>query len=274
MPEYDGSPPPDTGATASLLRELDSRLAPDETLRVLVPTELGGLDAAAIELVHAIDWHVVAGAQALPDALALPAQQRVLALRYADENDASLPYLRAAIAAWTLSPSLAVALDEGLQLQALPARVDALTWVGDTPTASAREAAGNGATLLHIPVTSAPEVAASASEPTTWPPPAQRLGRVSVFTLPTVLDPDTLPELHSAEFPGMLHRMLFGELPSPVRAFAEHVRPGRGEATRAPHDVPLRPWLAWAIAALFVLERILANGRRRGAAAWRPRSHC
>lgn len=267
FPAQDQPQPPAVGAIASLLRELDARLAADEGLRVLVPAELSGLDAAAIELSHRVDWRVVAGSQVLPDTVAASPRRHVLALRYADDADAAVPFLRAAVAAWGRSASFAVEFDEGPQDRALPARADALIWLGDAPTPAALALAEDGATLLRIPShASGSAPATSADAQVVWPPSARRLGRGRQLQLDTPLDPQTLPELHSAGFPGMLHRVLFGDVPPPSRAHAGDVRPGHADASFLPREVPLRPWLGWIVAALFLLERVLANGPRlRGA---------
>lgn len=268
FPAHDQPQPLTQGATASLLRELDARLAEDDHLQVLVPTELSGLDAAAIELSHLVDWRVVAGSQLLPEVVAASPHRRVLALRHADDVDATLPFLRAAVASWANSESLAVEFDEGPQDRALPAHADALIWLGDAPTPAALALAEDGATLLHIPShASLSDAAASTNERAAWPPTAQRFGRGWGLHLETPLDPRTLPELHSAEFPGMLHRVLFGDAPPPSRADAEDVRPSHADASIPPRETPLRPWLAWIVAALFLLERVLASGRRLGGAA-------
>lgn len=268
FPAQDQPLPPAYGATASLLRELDARLAPDDPLRVLVPAELAGLDAAAIELSRPVDWRVVAGSQVSPAAETTPARRRLLALRYADGADVSLPFVRAAVASWAQSASLAVELDEGMQDRPLPANADALVWLGDAPDAAALALAERGATLLHIPSPSGTSDAATSIDVlASWPPSAQRLGRGRRLHLEAPLDPQTLPDLHSAEFPGMLHRVLFDDAPSPSRAYAGDVHPSHADTTHAPHETPLRPWFAWIIAALFLLERVLANGRRLGGVA-------
>ena len=267
FPAQEQPPPPVHGATASLLRELDTRLAPDDRLRVLVPTELAGLDAAAIELSRDVDWRVVAGTRVFPATKTATSRKHLLALRHSDGADASLRFVRAAVASWAQSTSLAVEFDEGALDRPLPARVDALIWLGDAPAAAALALAERGATLLHIPSHSNAADAPSTDAQVAWPRPVRRLGQGKQLHLASPLDPQMLPDLHSAEFPVLLHRVLFGDAPPPSRARAEDVHPLHVETMHPPRDTPLRPWFAWAIAVLFLLERLLANGRRLGGAA-------
>jgi hypothetical protein len=199
------SPPPEADAApvSSLLREFDARLAASDTLEVRVPEQLDGLDAAAIALSREVRWVVGGSAPATERA---PVAKPVLALRYTDEADPALPYVRAAIRAWQSAPLLAVQLDEGLADKPLPARADAVLRLDGKP-----------------------------------------------------LDP---ARLQSAEYPRELHRSLFGDPPSPDRAFAAAVAPNATAAPTPPPAMSLRRWLAWLAAGLFLLERVLANGRR------------
>lgn len=223
------APPPDGASASSLLREFDARIARDDTLEVRVPDVLHGLDAAAIELSHEVRW-VVAGEAASP-ARAAPAQRK-LALRYVAEAAPALRYVRAALGAWRTSPELAVTLDEGSIDKPVPPDAD-------------------GVLRLAAPAAASGAVAVT---------PSARASAPRVLDLDAAsLDPALL---QSAEFPRWLHRALFGDPPPPDHAPAAQVAPTAKAAPAALPPLPLRPWLAWFAAALFALERVLANGRR------------
>lgn len=66
----------------------------------------------------------------------------------------------------------------------------------------------------------------------------------------------------SADYPHTLHHTLFGAPLPPDRAFASAVEPSSTASTFPAPALPLRPWMAWLAAALFLLERVVANGRR------------
>lgn len=225
------APPLEGASLSSLLREFDARIARDDTLEVRVPEVLHGLDAAAIELTREVRW-VVAGEAGGPGPAAPAA--RKLALRYAEETTPALRQVRAALAAWKTSPDLAASVDEGPLDKPVPQEVDAVLRLGAPP---ANEAAS----------------------------------KLRAVAVPKVLDldPATLDAalLQSAEFPRWLHRALFGAPPPPGHAYAAQVAPTATAEPATPPPAPLRPWLAWLAAALFLIERVLANGRRLAGAA-------
>ena len=250
------------GDTASLLRELDARLAPEDSLTVLVPRELAGLDAAAIVLSRAVEWRVVEGAT--PPEEVAPARSRRLAVRHAAEAESALRWIRAAGAAWNAASADAVVLDLAPIGTPLPPAADAVVWIGAPPDADALQRLRAGTTLLEIPARTA---AAGDAVGGDWQPAAQRVGRGWHRVSALALDPGSLPLLHEPEFPARLHALLFGAPPAPDRARAEAVRPGLASRPAVVPPEPLRPWLAWLAALLFLLERVLANGRRLARAA-------
>jgi hypothetical protein len=251
-----------SGDTASLLRELDASLGPDDELTVVVPRELGGLDAAAIALSRRVTWHVVDGAS--PGPAAMPQRRLGLAVRHTPETAPALRWIRAAATAWNAVRADAVVLDVAPIGTALPQASDALLWLGAPPDATALQRVRAGATLLEFPFTTSPGAAAGTAS---WEPVARRVGRGWHRTSQQALDPAALPSLHEAGFPHRLHDLLFGAPPPPARADAADVRPLAAARPLPPPAVPLRSWLAWAAALLFLCERTLANGRRLGRSA-------
>lgn len=232
---------------ASLLREFDARLPAGDTLEVRVPRVIGGLDAAPIALTRAVAW-TIDGESDVPTPPA--PRKRVLALRYADESLPALRYVRAAIAAWQASPETAVTLEEAPLDAAVPANADAVLRLEATPTGGVDAAGAErylAAQLLDGSI--AAPLRTSATD-------ASRSARV--VALPS-LDASLT---HSADFPRWLHRATFGDPPPPDRAPAAAVAPVVGAAPFEPPAQPLQRWLAWIAAAAFLLERVIANGRR------------
>ncbi|MBB5209784.1 BatA domain-containing protein [Chiayiivirga flava] len=256
FPSLDSAALGDAVPTASLLRELDAMLAPDDRLTVLVPSQVDGLEAARIVLSRDIAWRIVPAVARAAQAAAPPPPRR-LALRFDDAAAPALRPLRAAIAAWDAVDTLAVTLDAASSGTPLPERADAVILLQATPDPRALDLARSGAVVLELSAAGNASATADA-----WPPAPTRTGRGQVLRLRVPLDPQHVPALHDADFPLQLHRVLFGDAPPPARARAADVAPLH-DATRA--TVPLtalRSWLAWLAAALFLLERLLANGRR------------
>jgi hypothetical protein len=263
FPRIDTPMPSGEHEIASLLREFDASLAAQDGLIVVVPPELGGLDAAAIELGRAVDWRIASNGNSMTSATASVAvASRVLALRYERADDPSLPILRAAIAAWNVSPSLAVQLDEGDARAPLPPKVDAVVWLGATPGTSAASRALEGSTLLHIGAAAAAASAALPDVVDHWRARLQRVGKGHQLSLPASL-PTLDPEgVRSAGFARSLHQLLFGAPRLPDRARAVDVVPRQVSLPARIPEQPLRPWLAWIVAGLFLLERAVASGTR------------
>jgi hypothetical protein len=246
------APAPGDTSVASLLREFDARLAREDTLEVRVPTVLRGLDAAAIELSREVRW-VVAGDSAPPERSA-PAKRR-LALRYATASEPALRPVRAALSAWRAAPELAVEIDEARFDQPVPEDAEAVLRIG-SPATGAALASGpqDGAANASEPARAADAARARAA---TLAPRGEAKVRRELDA--ASFDPALL---QSADFPRWLHRALFGDPPPPDRAFAAQIAPSATAASTAPPAEALRPWLAWLAAGLFLLERVLANGRR------------
>jgi hypothetical protein len=240
---------------ASLLRELDATLPPGARLTVRVPATIEGADAERPVLSRAVDWQVVTGRMAPPRATT-PVAVR-LAVR--DGGVAGAAYLRAA----------AVALghrDAGSAAAPLP-HAGALAWFvpGAVPD-KVRDFAARGNVVL-LPVTASlpgaetvwrDRLGASVAEGT-----AVGRGRMLRFVRPLV--PAALPALVEPDFPDRLAEAIAPPRARPSRATARDLAPVIGDraAGEGLATTDLRPWLALAVALLFLAERWLATRRRR-----------
>lgn len=247
--------PPRHVPIASLVRQLDAELPPRVRLRVIVPEMLQGADAERPRLTRTVDWQIVPGAMAAapPQRAAAPA----IAIRSASRH------IAAAAAAWG-------ARDIGGPDRAVGDDITALAWIGPGPMPAAVQAVlDRGGTVL---LDAATPIGDGAVTPA-W---RDALGsalveRVSVprgrllrFTRPLV--PASMPQLLEPDFPRRL-RLLFAPDPiQPARVAARNHRPLSGATPFAQPATDLRPWWAVAIAALFLLERLLATRRTRAAA--------
>lgn len=236
---------------ASLLRELDARLQPGDRLRVIVPRELDGLDAAALALVHPVDWQVDDAAT-----MSAPmAEPPLLAIRTNATDDASHRAWRNMIAAWNASPRFAVRVDEAPHDAAVPAGASALVWFGSEGD-GLRDWLRHGGTVLQIGGGNEDARIAPDGAPFNIAAPSGTHLRLAQF------DPSRAPALRDPSFPSSLHAALFGPPPAPTRADAATVAPRASKAIFDPPPTPLRDMLAIAVVVLFLVERVLANGRR------------
>lgn len=235
---------------ASLLRELDAQLQPDDRLRVIVPRELDGLDAAALSLVHPVDWQIDATAT-MPEPAAEPP---LLAIRTDATDDASHRSWRDLVTAWNASPRFAVRVDEGAHDAAIPADASALVWFGSEGD-GLREWIRHGGTVLQIGGDEDARIAPDGAPSNVAAPSGTHL-RLAHF------DPARAPVLRDPAFPENLHAALFGPPPAPTRADAASIAPRASKAIFDPPPTPLRDLLAIAVVLLFLVERVLASGRR------------
>ncbi len=257
--------------TASLLRQLDSELQSADRLRVLVPSIVRGLDAQAIILSREVEWQIDARAVAAgaPETDA-PQTPHSLAIRFDAASAAALPWLRAAVSAWATSPALAVNVSIEPDDVPITEDIDAIIWLGSAPPEAAMRWVEAGASLLHAPSTAAaedPPAEAMSIDSSHWPGSLRRVGRGQLIALAAPLNPLHVPQLHDASFALELHQRLFGKAPSPDRAFAAQVEPSVVARDMPAARTDLRQWLAWLIAGLFALERLLASGHRLRRAA-------
>lgn len=264
FPALDTPRPDATQPIGSLLRQLDADLPAATPVTVLVPSVIEGADGERPRLSRAVDWRVVPGdiAAAEPATVA----PLSLAVRHVATQDAALPYLRAAQAAWgdTARVDIAdVAAPIGKDTRhliwlapgALPAEVQAFVRDG-------------GRALL--------------SSETTWPLPqpgisawpavdgdgfaqVARFGKGQMLQLRRPLTAAAMPVLLEPTFPQQLRALLQPPPPLPARADAAAYAPVTGGASFPETPRELVTPLLWLLVALFALERWLASGRREPA---------
>ena len=259
---------------ASLMRELDVRLPAQMPLTLVVPEELSGLDGEQLRLARKVDWRIVPGR--MPTSTpAAPTAPIKLSVRYAAADAASLTYLRAAVAAWNEREPQRYTLDALPLDQPLPPDTRWLVVLAAELPAPLRAWIERGG------------VALLARQPSSDGDPLWREARGGVLArmaqtgqgrsiaLAGALTPADLPDLLDPAFPQQLLDLLRGPAAAPTRARADAVAPRPAHAPDASATTslptsstrPLDPWLALLIAALFLLERVLALWPRRGVPA-------
>lgn len=251
---------------ASLLRQLDSELPAAVKLSVLVPERLQGADAQRPRLSRTVEWKALPGAMPArkPTATDAPA----LTVRYAQDGQDGLHYLRAAASAW--QPAATVAAFSAAPVgQAIPTEARYLVWLapGPLPTAVADWIRQGGAALLatdaeyRLPASALvywrDEIGAPLVE-------GAALGRGRVLRFTRAFAPATMPQLLQPDFPRNLRNLLATPAPEPARVFARDYAPTTGGAVYAQAPRDLQPWLALLIAVLLMVERWLATRRSRG----------
>ncbi len=283
----------------SLLRELDATLPAGVPLTVVVPPVIDDADAQRPVLSRRVDWRVLPGAASAANSAAgsdatanagrsetAPAARTrggdtpadfTLVVRHAPERAASLPYLRAAGIAWaTPAGDDATADSAGTRASrtrdapaatAIAPGTRHLAWLvpGPVPQAVRAWIADGGRALLDAQA----DWPGLDDAPVLWRDENGALvrglaaGRGRVMRLERPLLPASMPVLLAPDFPTRL-RALFADAPlPPARVAAEDYAPTTGRAPWPEQPRPLAPWLAWAVALAFLLERWLANGRRR-----------
>ncbi|MBO9662023.1 BatA domain-containing protein [Dokdonella sp.] len=275
FPRTDEAPPSSTVAVASLLRELDAELPSAAKLAVVVPEQLGGLDGERPRLSRAVDWRSVP-ARAPEAASWSNAAPIRLAVRYAPESADSLRYLRAAVAAWNQREAGRYAFDAQPAEVPLAETTTWLVWLAP-PAPALTQWLDRGGTALVA------GRADAGGEPLWRDASGRVLARQSsdgagrTIALAGALTPADLPPLLDADFPDRLRAAFAGAPPAPDRAPAAVAAPRVDEriaasAAQSPANArPLDAWLAWLIAGLFLLERIVAM-RIGGPAAEGPRA--
>lgn len=280
FPGLSGAAPPQGGPVpvSSLLRELDATLPADAALTVLVPAELGGLDARRVQLGRRVDWRVVPGATPAEGEAPPGGAPWVLTVRHAAGRERALRYLRAADAAWrTPAPPGAAAgdtrsrLDVAPQAGALAADARRLVWLapGPLPAAVADWVARGGTALLdaEASVPQGMELTALWHDDAGAPlVEGAGLGRGRLMRLTRPLAPEAMPQLLEPRFPERLRALFEGPAVLPERALGADVAPTDDGPRFTPPPRELQPWLVLAVALAFVLERWLASGPRRGTA--------
>uniref|UniRef100_A0A8J7VUM9 BatA domain-containing protein n=1 Tax=Coralloluteibacterium stylophorae TaxID=1776034 RepID=A0A8J7VUM9_9GAMM len=260
---------PAAGPTASLLRELDARLAADAALAVVVPEVVDGADGARPALRRVVDWHVLPGASGVERTEVAPPR---LVARVEDPADPRLRVLGAVATAWDADADA----PEAAATTEPPADDDAvLVWLrGDAPGADIAAWVERGGTLLQV---SAGDDEAGADAAVAWRDAEGAAlaeigsrGRGRVVRILHPIEPAALPALLEPDFPERLRDLL--QPPAAPRlagaaGLAPVHAPDAGLASLradAPHS--LQPWLALLVGLVLVLERLLASAARR----WRP----
>jgi hypothetical protein len=284
------APPPSGGASASissLLRQADAELPPRTTLTVIVPEELGGLDAERVRLTHTVAWRVLPGASpgsgaSSEVASGSPAAPLTLSVRADAAGADELPLVRALAAAWQVD-GLVTQWDIAPADAPLPATPGWLIWLagplppgieawvrrGGTVLASrqtegggnvvVRDAGGAGDAGGAVYAGGAGDAGGAVLRERT-------LGQGRVLSLPGPLRAsENTPvgaALSAAEFPRKLLTLMRGPPPAPDRAPAAAVVPlASGLAPLGPTP-SLLPYLALGIALLYFGERVLATRGR------------
>jgi len=250
----DTPPPPGPVPVSSLLRDLDTRLRPEQGVAVWVPAELAGLDAERVRLSRPLRWHVVAAAGATPPPLSTPAPVPV-ALRHAAATEPSLRYVDAALAAWNAREPYRYAVDRAGTEVPVPESTRWLLWLGAEPPHEVQDWVLRGGHALVLPP------AASALETAPVGPLAferRLLGRGQVVSANLPLLPAYWPELLEPRFPDTLRRLLQEQPAPPDRGDATALAPRAGAERLPPPAHPLADALALAIALLLLAERALA----------------
>lgn len=264
---------------SSLLREMDATLPAGTPLTVLVPPVLVGADAERPRLSRQVEWRVVPGSDSTASDAPAPATTAIptLMVRHARERADSLRYLRAAGAAWLAAREDKTAATPATPVTIAPASTPLdpdqrnLVWLvpGPLPDAVRNWIAAGGDALLDAD-TVAPELADAAVVWRGSDGPlvrAARLGDGRVMQFQHELRPAAMPVLLEPDFPTQLRRLFTEPAPPPTRVDAATHSPRMGLPAYPETPRPLAPWLAVLVALLFLVERWVANGPRRRAAA-------
>lgn len=241
--------PPSPATDLGLLRELDARLAPIDTLAVIVPERLSGLDALRPELSRAVEWIVVGGDSAEVH------REPLIVVRHDAESAAELGTIEALRTAWQAADR-PMSFDIAPQAQPIDPRAQLLIWLGGEPSAEALRWVREGGTLLR---TRAREGA--------WPLHEVALGQGRVFSISTALDPAATPGVAQASFAAQLREDLLRPARPPASADARSFEPLQAELPPITPKEPIDDWLIWIAVALFLAERACAawpTGRTRG----------
>jgi hypothetical protein len=244
--------PPARVPLGSLIRQLDAELPQGAALTLVVPAVIDGADAERPRLARRVTWRVVPGTMVA----GTPVRRRVRVALNAPNR-----YIRAAVAALGWTPA---ATDP------LPKDTAALIWLapGALPPVITRWIEAGGAALVGhetiVPTGSAAAVWQGGEGETLVEERVVGAGRVLRFT--RALTPAAMPALTEADFPERLATLLLAPSPAPARTSAQAYRPVTGGAAPTPGARDLRPWLALAIAVLWLVERWLATRSRRAVA--------
>lgn len=256
---------------ASLIRELDAGLPAATPLTLVVPAELGGLDAQRLQLSHKVDWKVLPGRS--PEVSSSPHTNAdaplQIVIRYDEPGRQELLVAHALLRAWQ-SVGLNFQVDEAMQSVPLPDPTDWLFWLGGPIAASAQRWIANGgmALLSRQPARAGEVVLADTNNAPVLI--AAPLGRGHELILAPPLTTAQQPALLAPDFPQRLRMLLQTVNDLPARASAAAVVPelSSGYSTYESASIGLNRrfsldgLLSLGIALLFLLERLWATRRR------------
>ncbi|MFZ2994964.1 BatA domain-containing protein [Sphingobium sp.] len=257
-----GQPAPSADLpTASLIRDLDSRLPADTPLTIMAPRQITGADAERMRLSRKVEWRIVEGAGFHAPSFS-PASAIALAIRHDDGHRNGLRYFRAAALAWKGTAPDVAALDAPL-----PARSRSMIWLGGgtVPNSVLGWVKAGGTSLIASDAI----FPSDKRRATLWRDALDTplvegiaLGQGRLLRFTRRLTPTDMPELVESDFPEHLHALLSPPVP-PSRALAEDYAPKVGGRSYSQPPEDLRNWLALLIALLFAAERWLATRRSR-----------
>jgi hypothetical protein len=252
----------------SLVREVDSELTPGTALTIVVPADLGGLDAERLQLRRTVTWRVLPGVS--PESKTEARPTLTLAARYDPADLSDLPLVRALASAWQ-ADGRALQVDIAPRDKPLPALPALLIWPGPTAPNSVTEWVRGGGSLLVSGQPAAVGSVVLADEDGTPVLRKQMLGAGRVLSLAGPLKVSDVPALASPDFPKILAAQLPDLTSAPDRAPAASVTPLQPPAASAPLGRPqsLAPYFAILIAFIFLIERLWATRTRHAPGAVR-----
>lgn len=265
--------PPADQPISSLLRQLDAQLPPGASLQVFVGPMLDGTDGQKPQLSRAVDWQVQAAPDAKPatdaetDAGRTAAAPR-LVLRHDDSEAqrASLRVWQAVAAAWQDDGQAGSNADIAPLTAPLPS-LDSdtlLVWLADAPLPEAAQShTANGGRVL---VAAAIDADTPALLDNGQGAPLLARAADGRWVLAAPLTPAAVPRVLEADFPARLLAALQPAVTAARADAADHAPLTGAASLFAPTPQPLAPLLAVLIAALFLIERLLACWPRREAA--------
>ncbi|GGE03068.1 hypothetical protein GCM10011529_06900 [Polymorphobacter glacialis] len=249
---------------SSLIRQLDSELAPGVPLTIIVPQILQGTDPQRPHLSRPITWKIAPGE--MPTTTPPPAKFPHLSIRQPTGLDRGQRTLRAAAAAWTARASYDITPPNA----PLPTPPTILVWLtpGPLPTAVRDWITAGGTALVTNETPAEPTPAI-----TLWRDPiaaplaeGQTLGKGRFIRFTRPLTPAQIPQLRDPDFPHQLAALLGPPAQLPSRIAAENLAPSTGAPPWPQPARDLQPWLALLIALAFITERWLATRRTRAVA--------
>ncbi len=262
FPAVDGSITRTDQPQASLLRELDASLFKDDQLTVVVADQFAGLDAQRIVLGHPVEWIEVVAAPTPSETARQPVAAVVAIRSDAAVASSGLRYIRAATSVWKTPEGNQWKVDDQPASVPLPSQLDALIWMGGPLPEAVLAWVKQGGRALVVdgpmghgsPLWRDQQGDTIASD--------EPLGAGHVIHLRGPLTPAHLPDLLDADFPNQLHRLLLPARKPSDRAYSREVKPALIDRPGAERVTVLSTLLGLLIAAVFLVERVLATRRR------------